>query len=458
MNIMASIFSGGVTRFYCKYYIEGNTEQMENTLALSRRIFLILGFVAIVVGVVVSWAFGLVYENSLSAFQLRESSFMIAVLVLNLIVMMHNTIDVAVISTHERFGFLKVTQLASVVLQPLVIIILVSWFPYACMITCVQLAMNLVCAIVQRVFARKVLGAKVALHSFDRDLLKSLLVFSSGVFLVFVADQIFWKSNQLILGFYFGSASVAIYAVAAQIYMAYMPIGTAISSVFMPRISQLFHGDKDLNAISNLFAKVGRLSLYPLLAVLFGFAVFGKEFIELWVGLEYEAAYLIALVVMIPFTIDLMQNMGLTIMQVMDRYYFRGKMYLTIAVINIVLVVVVAPSHGALGAAVCSAFSMLVGNGIIMNVYYQKVIGLDMVSFWKSALRVMIPLGCFASAVFVAHALIPAMEVTWTTFGIHIMLYAVGFALFSYFFSMNSYEKGLVRSVVSVLKSKAFNR
>ena len=31
-----------------------------------------------------------------------------------------------------------------------------------------------------------------------------------------------------------------------------------------------------------------------------------------------------------------------------------------------------------------TAFSLLVANGLIMNIYYQKVIGMDIVAFWKS--------------------------------------------------------------------------
>ena len=37
--LMNSTFSGGVTRFYCKYYSEGDILMMENTLAISRRIY-----------------------------------------------------------------------------------------------------------------------------------------------------------------------------------------------------------------------------------------------------------------------------------------------------------------------------------------------------------------------------------------------------------------------------------
>ena len=63
---------------------------------------------------------------------------------------------------------------------------------------------------------------------------------------------------------------------------------------------------------------------------------FGKEFITLWVGPVYEPAYAMAIVVMVPFTIDIVQNLGLTILQVMNRYGFRAKMYFIAACLNII--------------------------------------------------------------------------------------------------------------------------
>lgn len=70
--------------------------------------------------------------------------------------------------------------------------------------------------------------------------------------------------------------------------------------------------------------------------VLSGFVIFGKEFITLWVGPVYEPAYAMAIVVMVPFTIDIVQNLGLTILQVMNRYGFRAKMYFIAACLNII--------------------------------------------------------------------------------------------------------------------------
>ena len=90
--LMNSTFSGGVTRFYCKYFAEGDLRMMETTLAISRRIYNYAGIVSVGVGAVAIAIIRIVYSDVLSDFQMIESAAMLVILIANLIVTMHNTI------------------------------------------------------------------------------------------------------------------------------------------------------------------------------------------------------------------------------------------------------------------------------------------------------------------------------------------------------------------------------
>ena len=178
--LMNSTFSGGVTRFYCKYFAEGDLRMMETTLAISRRIYNYAGIVSVGVGAVAIAIIRIVYSDVLSDFQMIESAAMLVILIANLIVTMHNTIDVAVINANERFSFLKATQIVSVVVQPILIVLLIQWQPFAISIVCIQFVMNLACFVVQRVYRGRILHARIKMHTFDKDLMGAILKFSSG--------------------------------------------------------------------------------------------------------------------------------------------------------------------------------------------------------------------------------------------------------------------------------------
>ncbi len=445
LSIISSTFSAGATRYYSKYYVLGDDEGMANTLGILKRIYRVAYLVVAAATVACIGAVCVVYSSSFSTWEIQESSFMLVVLGVNLILSMDNTISIAVITAHEEFAFLKVSQLITLVLQPIMVIVLIQRFPFALTITVAQFVCNLLCRMVQTAYAKRRLRMDTRMRFLDKNLERGLLAFSGAIILSVVADQIFWKSDQLILGYMYGTEQVAIYGVGSQIVNVYLPLGTAIASVFLPRVSELWHRNRNLSGISELFIKVSRVTLYPLLAVLLGFIVLGQDFIRLWAGEGYGAAWWVAVLELVPFTIDVSQNIGLTILQVMDRYSFRAKMYLVAAIINIVLTIWLAREIGIVGAAVASGIAMLLSSGFILNWYYQKRIGLDMAAWWKSVIREIVPMVALCVAGWFAWQ--PFRGCGWAGLILGIIAWAVAFTLVSYFLCANTYEKGLVRGV-----------
>ena len=443
-----SILAAGVGRYYCMYKADGDVVRMENTLAIAKRMYWAMSAATMVVMVGIVAVFRVVYQGSFTAAQVDECSLMLIVLGVNCVVTMNNAINISVITANERFLFLKGSQIVTLVAQPILVLALTKIWPSALAVSCVILAMNALCAATQRLYVSNVLKERHTYHGWDKGLAKGLVGFSAVIVLVTLADQIFWKTDQLIIGYLFGAAPVAVYAVGSQIYSSYMCIGTAVSSVFLPRVSELYHHDRDMSAISELFIKVGRVSLMVCLAILGGFAILGADFISLWAGAEYFDSYLVALVVMVPFTIDLIQNLGLTIMQVMNRYQFRGIVYLGCALVNVPLTVVLLLSFGLVGAAVSTAIAMFVGNGLIMNWYYKTKIGLDIKGFWRSMAGIVLPEAAFSIVFACVYWLLPLTHQSWAIFVVSGIIYVVGYVAVLRAFAMNGDEKALMSRIL----------
>lgn len=446
LSIINSTFSAGAVRYYSKFYVLGDTGGMANTLGILRRIYKVAYLIVIAATAVAVGAVTVIYQNSLSPWEIQESCMMLGVLALNLMLTMENTISVACITAHEEFSFLKLSQLGVLVVQPILVVAFIQWFPFAITVACVQLVCNLVLVATQLLYSKRRLGMDVRLRFLDKDLEHRIIAFSGTIVLATVADQIFWRSDQLILAYMYGTGPVAVYAVGSQVVNAYLPLGVAVSSVFLPRVSELWHRDHNLQAISDLFIKVSRVTLYPLLAVLLGFIVFGHDFIRLWAGEGYDAAYWVTVLELVPFTVDVAQNIGLTILQVMNRYGFRAKMYFVAAVINIALTIVLAQQMGIVGAAVASGVAMVISSGFILNWFYQNKVGMDMLAWWRSVLREVVPMVVLCVVACLAWG--PFAGCGWGLLVAGILLWAVAFSLVSYFLCANEYEKGLVRGVV----------
>ena len=79
--------------------------------------------------------------------------------------------------------------------------------------------------------------------SFDKlniDFKKEIVAYSAIIFIVAVADKLYWQTDQILLGIIESPNEVAIYAVAIQFINIFMSLSIAINSVFLPRITKLF--------------------------------------------------------------------------------------------------------------------------------------------------------------------------------------------------------------------------
>lgn len=70
-------------------------------------------------------------------------------------------------------------------------------------------------------------------------ILKEVSIYSFWIFLNAIMDRIYWSSGQFILGMYKGAVAVAVYAVAIQLQGIYMSFSTAISGVFLPKVTAM---------------------------------------------------------------------------------------------------------------------------------------------------------------------------------------------------------------------------
>ena len=177
-----------------------------------------------------------------------------------------------------------------------------------------------------------------------------------------------------------------------------------------------------------------------------------NRFIILWAGPEYENAYYIALVTLIPLAIPLIQNTGLSIVVAQNKHQFRSIVYLVIAIFNVISTYLIVPYWGALGAAFCSGISYVIGQIIIMNVYYYKVTKLDIPMFWKNIGKMtVIPSAMVILGIWICSKSNPT---SWGILILEILVYTFVYSLSMYFIVMNNYEKDVVRKPILKLLGK----
>lgn len=445
-SIMDFGLTAAVTRFYTKYKALKDQVGMENILAISMYGYGGATLLSLAVGIVCYAHLDQIFGASMSVGELAEARQMFLLLLFNIAISLSTMVFQSVINAYEKFLFLKGLSTIQLVVQPILVVLILQKYPTAMAVAVAQTLLNVALILARIYYCFGKLHITIRYHYWNRELFQDFKKLALSVFAVSLIDQVFWKTNQIILGIVQGTAAVAVYSIASLIYMNYMALSTAISGVYLPHITEMVAQRKPMSSLSALFIQIGRWQYYLLALVATGFIIFGRQFIQLWAGFGFGDAYWITILIILPFTIDLIQNIGLAILQAMNHYDFRAKIYFMTGVLNLALAVPLGIKFGGIGCAFATGLSMLIGNGFVMNWFYDKYIGLDIPGFWKQIGKITVTVFlCLAIGLGVNY-LLP--EKGKTIFVIKILSYTVLYCSVIYMVAMNKEEREKVRNIV----------
>lgn len=445
-SIMDFGLTAAVVRFYSKYKALNDKLRMENILALALRAYAVVGVVLLFAGCIFYQFVDDAFRHSMSEIEILEAKQLLILLLFNVFITISTMIFRAIINAHEKFLFLKGLETVQLILQPVLVILVLQEYPSAYSVALVQTLLNILLIIFRVYYCFKVLNVNIHYHFWDNELFCDFRKLALWIFIETLIDQVFFKTNQVILGVVSGTTAVAVYSVASLIYMNYMALSTAISGVYLPHVTELIAKNEPVSKLTDLFIRIGRLQYFLLALVASGFIIFGRQFIHIWAGESFDEAYYITLLIIIPFTIDLIQNIGLAILQAQNKYDFRAKVYFVMGVFNLCLAIPLAVKYGGVGCAFATGLAMFIGNGLAMNWYYMKVTKLDIARFWCEIGRISLPIavliagGYFANIVF--------HSTSKLIFALNIAIYTLLYIGVVYKFAMNGEEKKKVLKIV----------
>ena len=449
-----SLMSFGLGSAYVRYYARAKVQEGEEGVGrvngMFMTIFLVISAMSLLVGGVLVANVHNIFGAKLTAHEVETARVLMALLVVNIAVSFPCSVFSSYITANERFLFQRVVNMIRTVLNPIVMLPLLLMGLGSVSLVMVTLVLSVVTDAFNIWYCARKLHMRLTFGRFDFGLLREMGGFSFFIFLNMIIDQINWTVDTTLLGIISGTAATAIYGVGAQINSYYKTLSTSISGVFVPQINRIVAEGQGDDRLTSLFTRVGRIQFLLLMLVLTGFVFVGEPFIDAWGGGEYAGAYPIALMLMVPVTLPLIQNLGIEIQRAKNMHQFRSKVYFFMALGNVLVSIPLGMRYGGLGCAMGTAISLIIGNGFVMNWYYQTHIGLDMKYFFRSILS-MVP-------AMVPPALLGLLAVRLHTFSGYsgVLTFAVPYtavyALCVYRWAMNDEEQGMVRGMLRRLK------
>lgn len=451
LTLLSFGFGSTIVRYIAKYRAEGNKQAEETSFGFFLLLYTGLGILVMMGGLAITKNVGGIFDRGLTDPEINKMKMLTLIMAFNTALSFPLSVFASMAIAHERYFFRKVMDIVSTVAGPLANLI-------ALYLGFASVGMALAATVIQFVLAPVSIGycfRKLKLRPrfswLPGTLIREMLGFSVFVFLGTLVDMLFWATDKVILGMLASTVAVAVYNVGGTFNNIVMQLSISISGVLVPRITGMVATNTPKTEWSDLFIRVGRLQFIVIGLIISGFSVFGRVFIKLWAGPEYADAFWVAILTLYPLCIPLIQNVGLSIVTAQNKHQFRAVVYLLIAVANVVSTYLIVPYMGIIGAALCSCISYLLGQGLIMNVYYYKITGLDIPRFWRNILRMaIIPVGMMILGLFI---LMHAQMYSWLTFFMGVVAYTAIYGMLMYCFAMNDYEKDIIRKPVQNIMS-----
>ena len=434
-------FGDAVVRYTAKYRAEGKHSEQYSMFGMFTIIYLSIAVVASVLGVVLALNLDCFFSNTMSVTEISRARIMLLCLVGNLAVTFFFSIYKAILDAYEQFVFVRALNVFRILLNTIIMVALLQYGFKAVALVVVTTILNVVVMLANFLHCMFKLKIHVSFTDIPWFNLKEIGGYSVFIFLNSCISHVYWFSGQFILGIFKGAMVIAVYAVAIQLVNMFKHFTGAISSVFFPKVVALSVREESNREISDLFNKIGRLQYIIISLVISGFIVFGSNFISLWAGDGYEEAYLLTLIFFVSLMPAQTQQIGWIVCKAKNHLKFRTYTYIVIAILCLIAQVLGSKYYGMVGNAVSIGASLIIMEGFILNVYYQKKEGIDICAFWKNVGQLsIIPTILVFVATYVKSFI--NME-SWFNLILGICVYGALFFVLSFLLSFNSYERNI---------------
>ncbi|ASM37286.1 oligosaccharide flippase family protein [Campylobacter sputorum] len=446
-------FGNAVIVFTSKFLAKKEAEKQKILYGTVFSVYLAMSFLAIIIGLIFHSKIEYIFSNSMTLSEIETLKTLVLILIFNVAVTLPCNIFTSILNAYEKFIFIRLISILRTIITPFVLVtLLLLGYKSVTMILAITL-LNMLYFLVIIIYYKKHIKISINIFKFKFSVLKIVASYSIFIFIEMVVYQLNWNSGQFILALNLGTSEVSIYSIAVLIGSTFMILSSAVSSVLLPKMSSMEAQNSSSEAFTEEMIKVGRLQAYIILLILTGFILFGKEFIRVWAGKAYLDAYYLSIIILIPLSIPLVQNLAISILQAKNLYYLRAGTTAIAALLNLIVALILVRIYGYFGIAVSFSASIFICYGVLLNFIYKKRIDIDIAKFWKAICKLALPLLLFFLLFFIFKICISNMINSFASFVLAI-IYMLLFFMVSYRFSMNLYE----RNIINTLNSKILRK
>lgn len=337
------------------------------------------------------------------------------------------------VKAHLDFDVLSVTEIFKVIVRSGLIIVFLTNGYGIIALAVINTVTNIVHHFFIFSFARLKYKIILSRSHIAWQKMKELFHFSKYVFLAQIGTLVRFKIDHFIIAGFLGLTAVTIYAVAMKIIDFFIRLMTSITGVLNPLFSQ-YEGKQDYDAMRKTFLIGVKFSMVISIFIGANLMIYGKFFIENWMGKSFMGAYPVLAILAFSVSIALSQSIGIGILQSMNRHKFFALINMMEALGNLALTLLLVKKFGIIGVALGTAIPMIIVKIFIQPFVVCKCIHLTPRTILAEIYYFAPVLILFYSSIYyLVHFVINIESLSYTLIGLHLLIQLPVYLLVVYF-------------------------
>lgn len=440
--------SAATTRFVAKYRTEGDEEGLNKFMNTLYRLYLLIDTVFFCILLAFFFLIDGFYQN-LTPTELEKFKVVYIISGLYAVVHLPCVSFNGILTAYEKFIPLKMADVIYRLTLVLftVIALLCGMGLYA--LVSVHAICGLISILVKYIYTRKCFKVKVHKGIGDKKSYKEIFGFSLWTTISYVAQRLVFNATPTIIALVVVAASsaIAVFGIVTTIEGYFYTITTAINGLFLARITRITNSENNsAEDLTRLTVSVGRFQFALNGLLLIGFALAGQDFINLWMGPDYNLAYYGILLVVFPGVFFNSLQIANTTLIVKNQVKPQAFIGVTTGVSNVILSLVFSRIWGVVGAAlsICIAYIIRL---FLTLVLIRKKTEIDLKCYFKQCyLKMAVPIVLTFPMYFVLRLFDWS---TWLYFIVKVLIIGSVYGIMLFIFGLKKSEKMAIKMKLS---------
>lgn len=430
-----------MTRYMARYHATGEKDKAENFAGMVMIQFLVLALVILVIGIGALVLLPSLYSETFSDAELGLARQLLCILVLNMLLRMFENLLFGILSGHERFRFSNSLKLINVILKFALIMILLPFVKNVKLVVLSETLLVTCTIVIFVIYIGSVLHIVPKLKKWDMTLFKESFGYTALMFIQSVTVQFNGNVDNVLIGAQQGAVFVTVYSMALTIFGMYENLSGSVANVMLPKITKQVVGGNNSSELQRTVEKAGRYQFLLLAAALGGFISLGKDFYKLWLGDSFADCYYLVLMLIIPVTFPMIQNVALSILRAENKMIYRTVTLAVSCICNVIITFLGIKIWGYWGAAVGTACATIL-NLIMMNAYYRKVLHFNIMRLFFNIMKGILPAAFIATiTTLIVHNMFYG---TWISFIVNATVFLTAYVITLLLFGLRQEEKLMI--------------